>query len=196
MAHYFTDQSEVEDRPFEIHFDLMDRSFSLRSNLGVFSKDKLDEGTRLLLENVLKEQEPPKNCLDLGCGIGVVSIVLKSFWDTKMTLIDVNDRALSLAKENMGSHHFEGEFFLKDRVDTGEYACIVCNPPIRIGKKPMYALLDSALSHLEQGGHLWIVIRKSHGAQSAIKHFEEQGCEVEKVDSKKGYWVLKITPGV
>ncbi len=86
MAHYFTDQSEVEDRPFEIHFDLMDRSFSLHSNLGVFSKDKLDEGTRLLLENVLKEQEPPKNCLDLGCGIGVVSIVLKSFWDTKMTL--------------------------------------------------------------------------------------------------------------
>lgn len=64
-----------------------------------FSKDKLDTGTRILLETVLDHQEKVDSLLDLGCGIGPVAVVLSSEWDCKTTMIDVNPKALDLAKK-------------------------------------------------------------------------------------------------
>ncbi|TGY67304.1 class I SAM-dependent methyltransferase [Dubosiella muris] len=191
MAHYFTND-DVKDRPFDIGFEIDGRSFTLHSNQGVFSKDKLDEGTRLLLETVLDHETDPRSILDLGCGIGVVGVVLQSRYHTDMTMIDINARAVQLAKANMEKYGLKARVEAQDGIQTGVFDCIVFNPPIRIGKPAMYALLDSCVEHLSEHGRLWLVMRKQHGAPSAVKHFEEAGCRVERVTRDKGYWILLV----
>ena len=193
MSHYFTNDQVVADTPISIHFRLNDRDFNLRSNAGVFSKDKLDTGTHILLETILKNESNPASVLDLGCGIGPVGVVLSNFWDTKVTMIDVNERAVELARQNMEAYHKEATVICQDGVQDGQYECIVLNPPIRTGKEVIYRLFDECIAHLSEGGRFWIVMRKQHGAQSAIKHFEEKGCEVDRVCRDKGYWILKVT---
>lgn len=193
MAHYFTSDPSSEDHPFWIHFSLLDHKFDLRSNAGVFAKDKLDQGTRLLLETVLKEEKDPPTTLDFGCGIGVVGVVLSTFWKTKMTMIEINSRAAKLAQENMEHYRYPAAVLNQDGIQEGVYDCIVFNPPIRIGKEKMYALFKACLAHLSQEGRLWIVMRKAHGAESAMKYFQSLEAQVERVNRKQGYWILKIT---
>ena len=166
MAHYFTNDI-VKDAPEEITIHFRDFTYKLNSNAGVFSKDKLDEGTRILLETVLDNESEPESTLDLGCGIGPIALILMEYWKhTAMTMIDVNE---------------------------GQYACILLNPPIRTGKAMIYSLFDQCLEHLKEDGHFWIVMRKQHGAQSAINYLQEKGYEVEKMARDKGYWVMKIS---
>ena len=87
MAHYFTNDI-VKDAPEEITIHFRDFTYKLNSNAGVFSKDKLDEGTRILLETVLDNESEPESTLDLGCGIGPIALILMEYWKhTAMTMI-------------------------------------------------------------------------------------------------------------
>jgi len=191
MAHYFTND-QVEDHPFDIHFDIQGKSFTLHSNYGVFSKEKLDEGTRLLLENVIKHESNPKQILDLGCGIGPVGIVLATFFKADITMFDINARAVELAKKNAERYGISARVEQSDGIRDGQFDCIVFNPPIRVGKKAMYALFDQCIDHLKKEGRLWIVMRKQHGAESAMKYFKQKSCHVERIDRDKGYWIIRI----
>ncbi len=193
MTHYFTNES-VKDQPEEITIHFHEYIYQLHSNAGVFSKDKLDEGSRILIDTILKNEKEPESLLDLGCGIGPISLILMEYWkNTKATLIDVNERACQLANMNMRKYRRKATILCQDHVDDKDYACIVLNPPIRTGKKVIYSLFDQSMQHLQENGCFWIVMRKQHGAQSAIHHFEENGYCVTKVSKDKGYWVLKIT---
>ena len=80
-----------------------------------------------------------------------------------------------------------------DGIKEGNFECILLNPPIRTGKKVIYSLFDQCLEHLNEDGRLWIVMRKQHGAQSAVNYFEEKQANVERVARDKGYWIMKIT---
>lgn len=193
MSHYFTNDQVVVDQPTSIHFELKGKEFVLRSNAGVFSKDKLDTGTRILLETILDHESNPMSVLDLGCGIGPVGVVLSNFWDTQVTMIDVNERAVQLARQNMDAYSSKACIVCQDGVQDGSYDCIVLNPPIRTGKEVIYRLFDECVEHLSKDGRFWIVIRKQHGAQSAVKHFEQKGLQVERVARDKGYWILRVT---
>ena len=193
MSHYFTNDQSVTDLPSSIHFELNGREFVLHSNAGVFSKDKLDTGTRILLETILEHEQNPELVLDLGCGIGPVGVVLSSFWDCHMTMIDVNERATQLALQNMNAYKKEADILCQDGIKEGKFDCIVLNPPIRTGKEVIYRLFDECMQHLKADGRFWIVMRKQHGAQSAVKRFEEQGHSVDRVVRDKGYWILRVT---
>ena len=193
MSHYFTNDQAVTDLPSNIHFELNEREFVLHSNAGVFSKDKLDTGTRILLETILEHEQNPESVLDLGCGIGPVGVVLSNFWNCHMTMIDVNERATELARQNMNAYKKEADILCQDGITEGEFDCIVLNPPIRTGKEVIYRLFDECMQHLKADGRFWIVMRKQHGAQSAVKRFEEQGHTVDRVTRDKGYWILRVT---
>ena len=193
MSHYFTNDQLVMDQPTSIHFTLKGKGFSLCSNAGVFSKDKLDTGTRILLETILDQETNPTSILDLGCGIGPVGVVLSHFYDSSITMIDVNERAVQLAQQNMNAYHKTAQIICQDGVQSGVFDCIVLNPPIRTGKEVIYRLFDECTEHLSKDGRFWIVIRKQHGAQSAMKHFEEKGMKVDRVCRDKGYWILRVT---
>ena len=191
MSHYFINDTNVKDETIWIDFELAQHKYHLISNQGVFSKDKLDTGTRILLETVLKHENHFDSMLDLGCGIGVVGTVLSDHYTGQITMIDINERAISLAKQNMKDK--EARILCHDGIDQGEYDGIFLNPPIRAGKAVIYSLFDQSIEHLSQGGRLWIVIRKQHGANSAKKYLESKGCLVEKVTQDKGFWILKVT---
>ena len=193
MSHYFTNDV-VKDVPEEITIQFRDFTYTLHSNAGVFSKDKLDEGTRILLDTVLDHEIEPESTLDLGCGIGPIALILMEYWKkTKMTMIDVNQRACQLASMNMKKYRRSAKVICQSGVTEGQYACILLNPPIRTGKKVIYSLFDQCMEHLEEKGHFWIVMRKQHGAQSAMNYLEEKGYGVTKVARNKGYWVMMIS---
>ncbi|MCF0107287.1 MAG: methyltransferase, partial [Holdemanella sp.] len=153
----------------------------------------LDTGTRILLETVLEQEKDPLSTLDLGCGIGVIGIVLLSNWKTAMTMIDINERAVELTKSNLQKYQLQASVYAQSGIvqDT-KFECILLNPPIRTGKKMIYSLFDQCVEHLAKDGRFWIVMRKQHGAQSAISYLEEKGCIVERVVRDKGYWIMKI----
>ena len=193
MSHYFENDELLKEKPEIIHFSIQNREYNLNSNSGVFSKEKLDTGTRILLETVLENETNPESVLDLGCGIGCIGIVLLSNWKCQMTMIDVNQRAVELTRLNLKQNQLDATVLCQDGIQDGLFDCILLNPPIRTGKKVIYSLFDQSMSHLKENGRFWIVMRKQHGAASAVSYLEEKGHKVERVNRDKGYWILKIT---
>ena len=189
MSHYFIEDENLQDEERQLSFSINGKEFSLFTNTGLFSKDKLDTGSRILLETVLTHQKQPNSLLDLGCGMGTLSVVLSSFWNCACTAIDVNPRAVEYTKKNLEPINKQATVLCQDGIETGKFDCIVFNPPIRAGKKVIYSLLNQCKDHCS--GNLWIVIRKNHGAQSLVNYLEEIGMEVQRVHREKGYWILK-----
>ncbi len=192
MNHYFSEKpnSVSEPKTFKVH--IFNQTFTFKSDVGVFSKDHLDFASRLLVENV--QLKPDQEVLDLGCGVGVIGLLLKSQVDIKLTMVDVNERAIELANRNFQSLNFKAKVIKSDgfsALKKTKFDHIVTNPPIRIGKKSLYEMLETATHHLHEDGALWVVMHKKHGAESLI-HFMEQNHKVETVIRKKGFKLLKI----
>lgn len=195
MSHYFDNDPHLSNETHTLSFEMFHQMFTLHSAAGVFSKDRLDTGTRLLLETVLDLSSPQTSVLDLGCGIGTVGVVLSRFWPCQILGIDVNERAVSLANENYQAAGCKGEAIVHDGIPagTGKFSCILLNPPIRAGKEVIYRLFDECREHLEEDGSLWLVMRKQHGAPSAIAWLKEHGMHVERRARDKGFWILQVT---
>ncbi len=190
MVQYFENDASQKDKPSTISFTIQDHAFMLESNSGVFSKDRLDTGTRILLEAILENESSCSHVLDLGCGIGPVGVVLGTFWHCDLTCIDVNEKAVQLTKRNLQKNGLSGNVLCSDGVQSGTYDCVVLNPPIRAGKKTIYRLFDEAMAHCTN--HLWIVMRKQHGAASAQDYLATK-YTVSRVKRDKGYWVLRVS---
>lgn len=194
MSHYYEEDPNLESKPCTVHFEMNSHPFVLNSDSGVFSASKLDTGTAILLETVLQQAKPVRTVLDLGCGIGPVGVVLGSLWNARVLGIDTNAKAARLARDNYRNAHVEGRVLVQDGLqDLDEkFDCILLNPPIRTGKQTIYRLFSEAADHLTDQGALWIVIRKQHGAASAVDYLEKSGLDVRRVSRDKGFWVLKV----
>jgi 16S rRNA (guanine1207-N2)-methyltransferase len=192
MSHYFSAHPDVTSEPFTFKVEVFNQTFQFHSDHGVFSKDHLDFASRLLIESVVLE--PTDEVLDLGTGIGIIGLLLEAQFKARFTLVDINERALELArlnqkafKSNANIVKSDGMSALKDQ----RFHHIITNPPIRIGKQKLYEMLENATNHLVPGGSLWVVMHKKHGVESLI-HFMEKNHRVEPVIRKKGFRVLKI----
>lgn len=195
MSRYFDNDPNLSKETHRLSFELLHQIFTLESGAGVFSKDRLDTGTRLLLETVLDLSSPQKSVLDLGCGIGTIGVVLSRFWPCRVLGIDVNEHAAALANQNYRAAGCKGEAIVHDGIPagTGKFSCILLNPPIRAGKEVIYRLFDECKEHLEENGSLWLVMRKQHGAASAIAWLHEHGMHTERRARSKGFWILQVT---
>lgn len=190
MSHYFADNSQLAENRREISFRFLGVEYKLTSDDGVFSKGDLDRGTEALLK-VCSTQDIQGSVADLGCGIGVIGIVLSQmFPGISLTGVDVNSRAVALANLNYKRHNINGENIVSDGLE-GTFDFVVTNPPIRIGKEKMYSLFDDAYESLNPNGSFLFVIRKSHGAKSAqAKCIDLFGnCELLKKD--KGFYIYR-----
>ena len=190
--HYYSEKPGVAHDEREVIYQALGMRFACVTDAGVFSRDGLDMGTRILLEAL---PELHGRILDLGCGWGPVGAALgKRYPDAQLVLTDVNSRAAELAARNLAANGVtnatvvQGDGFA---AVEGEFDAIVLNPPIRTGKAVIYAMFADAAAHLSPGGALYIVIRKQQGAESAQKYLSTIYGDVERIAREKGYWVLR-----
>ncbi|AMC92615.1 methyltransferase [Erysipelothrix larvae] len=165
MSHYFTDNTNLKQNRREISFRFLGIDYTLLTDDGVFSKDHLDIGTETLLESCMDLDIKGSVC-DLGCGIGVIGVVLDRNFEVEMTGVDVNARAVELANINYRKYDVNGTNIVQDGV-SGNFDSIITNPPIRVGKKVLYRLFQEAHQALKTNGSLIFVMRKQHGGKSA-----------------------------
>ncbi|MCQ2741689.1 MAG: methyltransferase [Bacilli bacterium] len=197
MGQYFENDETLAHQDITWEFTFLGEKYSFKSDLGVFSKEGLDDGTRLLLEAIAKAPLGER-ILDLGCGVGPIGLVLAHLDDSrKVTLCDVNLRALEKCRQNATNLGVSRQVEIvpsdvysniNSRFDT-----IVTNPPIRAGKKVTYAMYAGAPDHLNEDGRLILVIRKQQGAESCFKYLQTLFENVVEVTRKKGYRVLIAT---
>ena len=191
--HYFSADPSVPFRREPVSAEVWGRSLTLTSGAGVFSRGHLDHATAVLF----RETEPPESgrVLDLGCGYGVIGLAIAATSpETVVTGVDVNERALLLARENAADLGLGARFTacLPDEVpDDATYDEIWSNPPIRIGKPALHALLLSWLPRLVPGGRAMLVVGKNLGADSLHRWLVDQGYPTERVASAKGFRVLE-----
>ncbi|WP_327027417.1 class I SAM-dependent methyltransferase [Micromonospora sp. NBC_01739] len=196
--HYFTTAPSASAKPREVQFAVAGRDFTLASAAGVFSANRLDAGTAVLLR---KADLPPASTegalLDLGCGFGPISCVLATVAPTaKVWAVDVNERARELTAANAD------RLGLADRVRVAApeevpadltFAQIWSNPPIRPGKDELHDLLLHWLPRLTPQGVAWLVVGRHLGGDSLHRWLVEQGWQVERHASQKGFRVLRVT---
>ena len=193
MGQYF-DNEKLPSKMVKHDAFILGKKFVFFTDNGVFSKDGLDFGSRLLLESIPLEEVGGK-VLDMGCGYGVFGIVLNKVTSCEVDMVDVNLRAMHLALINSKENHcinvnvFESNCY--SSINT-KYSSIVTNPPIRAGKKIVYDIVMNARDYLEENGHLFLVIRKEQGAKSLIVDLEKL-YTVEVLNKKKGFFILKCT---
>lgn len=197
MSQYFDNDRNIKSERRLIKFNFRDKEYSIYSDNGVFSKDKFDFGTRVLLENIDINNLYGK-VLDLGCGTGVVGIILGSFnKNISIDMIDVNERAIGLAKENIRLNNLKNNIFVSDVYSNvnDKYDYIITNPPIRAGKDVVRKFLIGAKDYLNDNGTLFFVMRKDHGVKSMIKELGEI-YKVEVLGKEKGFYIVKCIKSI
>ena len=191
MSHYFTND-EVKSNLRKVKVKIKDKTFNFYTDNGVFSKQGLDFGSRVLINTLLSESIKGK-VLDVGCGYGSIGLILSSFFSTYIDLVDVNKRAIHLAQMNIkGNNVLNACCFYSNCYDNvkDKYDVIVTNPPIRAGKNIVYKILFEAKDFLNPYGVLYFVINKNQGAKTVCKDLERVA-KVEVLAKTKGFFVIK-----
>lgn len=195
MQHYFIDKVHNESDFFEFNDSVLNYDLCFRSCDSIFSKNKIDDGTRSLLNAIDKQCELSGLGLDLGCGLGVIAIALIKRFGVKFDMIDINKTAVKLSKENLSKNNVQNNanVFYSDGFNDvkNEYDFIVTNPPIKTGKKLLFDLMNGAYEHLKDNGQIILVIRKDHGMESLKKHITSIFNNCEIIDRNKGFYILR-----
>lgn len=196
MNHYFNSNVNLRSKETEIAYVHKLIKFNFITDIGVFSKDGVDYATNILLKNlpVLSGET-----LDIGCGYGCVGIVLAKLYgeNIRVTMSDVNERALDLAEKNSKKNRVSVKIIKSDGFEniSGKFDNIILNPPIHAGKSVIYNMYEGAFNNLRDSGGFYIVIQKKHGALSHKEKLEEifgsVNCRV--LYSKKGFFVFEFT---
>ena len=192
MAHYFTNDENLKSNIRKINTIINDTSYYFYTDNGVFSKDELDFGTKLLLTTFEYTFPQEKRLLDIGCGCGPIGIYAakKGF---AVDMSDINERAINLSKRSLSEQGLKANVFKSDAYEniSNKYDYILSNPPIRVGNEKLYEIIMGAKDYLKDDGQLWIVVRKKQGAESLIRHMKEKYKKVDVIAKKKGFYIIK-----
>lgn len=194
MGHYFTNDNNLQSNIRELNCFIFNVKMKFYTDNGVFAKNGIDFGSRLLLDSIVNE-DLGDNVLDVGCGYGTIGLSINKYRKCRVTLSDVNRRALHLAARNAKENGCSNiEILESNCYDNIKdiYSTIITNPPIRAGKKVVYEILSGAKEHLLLGGSLYFVIRKEQGAKSIISDMEKL-YNVEVLEKKRGFFIVKCT---
>ena len=190
MAYYFDKNTNVKSNEVTTRAEIGGKLYTFKTDNNVFSKRGLDFGTRTLLESI-DIKNISGDVLDFGCGYGPIGIYIKSNTEANVDMIDVNERALNLARSNASINKVNVNIFESDIYSNVEkkYDYIITNPPIRVGKKILYEILIKAKDYLKENGHLIFVINKDQGAKSTMRDMEEY-YSVKLIEKNKGFYVI------
>ena len=174
MEHYFTNNDDLKSEIRKIEYSVLNTSFIFYSDLGVFSKNKIDFGSQALIKEYLNNAKKGIKVLDVGCGYGYIGIVIY------------------LTKRNIEQNKVKATALLSDTYEniSESYDVIITNPPIRAGKSKVLEILINAKEHLNPDGELWFVIRKDQGAKSIAKELIKY-YKVSELNKSKGFYIFK-----
>ncbi len=191
MNQYFTNNPNLKSQEITIKYTYNNHDYIFLSDNGVFSKNKIDYGSRVLVETYLKNKKDIKNFLDVGCGYGFISIVLANELKINAMGVDVNERAIKLAQINSLKNKVKGDYLVSDVYSNVKqtFDLIITNPPIRAGKQVVLKILEEAHNYLNKDGELWFAIRKDQGANS-IKKALENLYKITLVEKNKGFYIF------
>ncbi len=200
----FDEKLTVPENPYpnkyQLDFKLDDVDMEIVNHAGVFSREKLDIGTRLFLEN-LPAGEQYKSIVDLGCGNGVVGL-LAAIKNPAASLVftDQSYMAIESAISNFVAVFDEtrdAEFLQTDclqGIEDESISLILCNPPFHqdnaINDDVAWQMFSEAKAALQNKGELWVIGNRHLGYHAKLKHLYGQ-CDV--VASNKKFTLLKAT---
>jgi len=186
---------QPESKPFDIedwfHYyslNVAQTEIKIAALPGVFSQEKLDVGTSILLNNF--HPELTGKMLDFGCGAGVIG----AFYGMRhpvldITMADVSALALVSAQKTMELNNLCATIMATDSLSeiSGQYQNVISNPPFHQGIKTHYAATESFLAgiakHMTNNAQITIVansflnyppIMEKHIGKT-VKLHQEQG---------------------
>jgi len=190
MPHYFSEKQVSDPKEKKIWIHLKKISFSINTSSGVFSKDKLDKGSELLINYC----EPKGRVFDIGCGYGVVGIGVKLLHPgINVVMSDVNDRALALAKKNILQHNLTIKIIKSNLFEniTEKFDTILTNPPQSAGKDICFKIIEDSHEHLNEGGSLQLVARHNKGGKQLMQKMKEIFGNVSVVKRGGGFRIYR-----
>ena len=188
---YYAENPDAAHDIHELRVELLGEKMTFLTDAGVFSKKMVDFGSQLLLKCL--EVNQGETVLDVGCGYGPLGLSLAKAYGVQATMVDINNRALDLARQNAERNKVEATIFQSNIYEQvkGKFDHVISNPPIRAGKQVVHEIIEKSKDFLETDGDLTIVIQKKQGAPSAKSKMEDVfgNCEIVKKD--KGYYILR-----
>lgn len=188
---YYAENPDAAHDIHELRVDLLGQKMTFLTDAGVFSKKIVDFGSQLLLKCL--EVNQGETVLDVGCGYGPLGLSLAKAYGVQATMVDINTRALDLARRNAEKNNAKATIFQSNIYEQveGHFDHVISNPPIRAGKQVVHEIIEKSKDFLETCGDLTIVIQKKQGAPSAKSKMEDVfgNCEILKKD--KGYYILR-----
>lgn len=195
--HYYTSKPRAAHDEKEMEVELRGKTYRFVTDAGVFSKGRIDFGTRLLIETMSFAEDA--DVLDIGCGYGPLGICAADIAGRgNVFLTDVNERAVQLAQQNVRINDIDNaDVFLGNLYEPvrekGPFDVILTNPPIRAGKDVVHRIFTEGYALLKPGGMMWVVIQKKQGADSALRKLADTGFDVRVESKKKGYRIFCAT---
>lgn len=191
--HYYANQPNAPHDELTFRFTLRNHPFLLTTDAGVFSRNRVDFGSLLLIETMQFAEDA--TILDVGCGYGPIGLAAAVMAPRGfVTMIDINERAVQLARRNAQQNQLDNvEVLVSDlyqAVVNRSFDVILTNPPIRAGKETVHRIFTEGYERLRPGGEMWVVIQKKQGAPSALKKLKEIYGQVDEVKRSKGYYIL------
>lgn len=193
MSHYFTTDQSAHDYK-EISYIFQDAEYNFKTDRGVFSKDQIDYGTRVLIHGVFSDNEQgAASLIDMGAGYGPVGIILGKVLNAQPVMVEVNEDAISLLRDNIEKNQISGKVLSRKDYDSTDAVAelYVTNPPFRAGKEVVKDIIKDGFNRLEQAGKFYMVVQKKQGMKSYKDSIDQLFGNVEVVLKDKGYYVLK-----
>lgn len=194
MEHYFSEKHKSQFVKERFDIEIFGEKFIINSGSGIFSLKTLDFGTKLLIENA-KFPKDDSAVLDLGCGYGIVGIALKrKYPKLSITMIDVNERAVRVSKQNCDENNVEctvlkSDVFSNPEVKDKKFDVILTNPPFSAGKRLCIDIIKQSHDHLNKDGLLELVAPHNKGGESLKRIMLSTFNNVGELEKKRGYRV-------
>ncbi|GAB3055920.1 class I SAM-dependent methyltransferase [Salinicoccus sesuvii] len=195
MSHYFTGNNTAHEFK-EVEFRYSNKTYRFKTDRGVFSRDRIDYGSAILIDAVAKDRSAADDdaFIDMGAGYGPVGTVLADVLGARPIMVEVNSDALQLCEENARTNKVIAEVMDRTGFDahfSETVSFYVTNPPFRAGKSVVIEMIKGAHAYLYEGGAFYMVVQKKQGMASYKKEIESRFGNVHTVVKDKGYYVLK-----